>query len=85
MSWNGSARMAHRFEQGNPPVANVLSDELRLRVLAALVDGNSIRAVERMTEVHRDTNMRFSVLIGAGSQRLHDRRMPQITSDGLAA
>ncbi len=58
---------------GNPPVANVLSDELRLRVLAALVDGNSIRAVERMTEVHRDTIMRFGVLIGSGAQRLHDR------------
>jgi IS1 family transposase len=65
--------MAHRFEEGNPPVANVLSDELRLRVLAALVDGNSIRAVERMTEVHRDTIMRFGVLVGSGAQRLHDR------------
>jgi IS1 family transposase len=65
--------MAHRFEEGNPLVANVLSDELRLRVLAALVDGNSIRAVERMTEVHRDTIMRFGVLVGTGAQRLHDR------------
>ncbi len=54
-------------------MANVLSDELRLRVFAALVDGNSIRAVERMTEVHRDTVMRFGVLAGSGAQRLHDR------------
>ncbi len=54
-------------------MANVLPAEERLRILAALVDGNSIRAVERMTEVHRDTIMRFGVLIGSGAQRLHDR------------
>jgi hypothetical protein len=65
--------VGHLFGEGNPLVANVLSDELRLRVLAALVDGNSIRAVERMTEVHRDTVMRFGVLVGSGAQRLHDR------------
>ncbi len=65
--------MAHRIEEGNPLVANVLPAEERLRVLAALVDGNSIRAVERMTEVHRDTIMRFGVLIGSGAQGLHDR------------
>ena len=34
-------------------VANFLSEEKRLRVLAALCDGNSIRAVERMTGVDR--------------------------------
>ena len=65
--WASASRKA------TPPVANVLSDEHRLRVLAALVDGNSIRAVERMTDVHRDTIMRFGVLVGTGAQRLHDR------------
>jgi hypothetical protein len=30
-------------------MSNVLSDEKRLAVLAALVDGNSERAIERMT------------------------------------
>jgi len=54
-------------------VANVLSDEKRLAVLAALCDGNSIRAVERMTDVHRDTIMRFGTALGQGAMNLHNR------------
>ncbi len=54
-------------------MANVLSDEKRLAVLAALCDGNSIRAVERMTGVHRDTVMRFAVALGEGAIHLHNR------------
>jgi hypothetical protein len=54
-------------------VANVLSDEKRLAVLAALCDGNSIRAVERMTGVHRDTIMRFGIALGEGAVHLHNR------------
>lgn len=54
-------------------MANVLPREKRLAVLAALVDGNSIRAVERMTGVHRDTIMRFGILCGEGAERLHNR------------
>ena len=54
-------------------MANVLPAEKRLRVLAALVDGNSVRAVERMTDVNLRTILNFGVLLGAGAQRLHDR------------
>jgi IS1 family transposase len=54
-------------------MANVLPREKRLAVLAALVDGNSIRATERMTEVHRDTIMRFGLQVGEGCDRLHNR------------
>jgi len=50
-----------------------LSDEKRLRVLAGLVNGNSIRAVSRMTDVHQDTIGRFALAMGEGCQRLHDR------------
>lgn len=50
-----------------------LSEEKRLRVLAGLVNGNSIRAVSRMTDVHQDTIGRFAVQLGVGCQRLHDR------------
>jgi hypothetical protein len=60
-------------------VANVLSRELRLRVLAALVDGNSIRATSRMTGVHQDTIGRFAVKVGEGCQRLHDRIARDLT------
>lgn len=54
-------------------MANVLCDEKRLSVLAALCDGNSIRAVERMTGVHRDTIMRFGIALGEGAIHLHNR------------
>lgn len=54
-------------------VANVLDPEKRLRVFAALCDGNSIRAVERMTGVHRDTIMRFGLTLGEGAIHLHNR------------
>ncbi len=52
---------------------SVLSTEQRLRILAALVDGNSERAVERMVDVERKTIRRFALTLGAGAQRLHDR------------
>jgi IS1 family transposase len=55
------------------PVSHVLSTEKRLSVLAALVEGNSVRAVERMTDVHQRTIRKFALLVGEGSQRLHDR------------
>ncbi|MRG97137.1 transposase [Polyangium spumosum] len=54
-------------------MANFLPEEKRLRVLAALCDGNSIRAVERMTDVHRDTIMRLGLAWGEGAQNLHNR------------
>ncbi|MGK3994004.1 transposase [Sorangium sp. So ce1024] len=54
-------------------MANVLPAEKRVRVLAALLDGNSIRAVERMTEVNHRTITRLLLALGAGATRLHDR------------
>ncbi|KYF62449.1 transposase [Sorangium cellulosum] len=54
-------------------MANVLPAEKRVRVLAALLDGNSIRAVERMTEVNHRTITRLLLALGAGAVRLHNR------------
>ncbi len=54
---------------------NKLSTERQAAVLGALVEGTSIRSVERMTGVHRDTIMRLSVRIGQGCQALMDERM----------
>src|SRR5437016_8262412 len=51
---------------------NQLSLESRVRIAAALVDGMSIRAVERLTGHHRDTVMRFGVEAGEACERLHD-------------
>jgi IS1 family transposase len=43
---------------------NTLKPEKKLAVLAALVEGNSIRSTERMTGVHRDTILRLLVEVG---------------------
>ncbi|WP_438038254.1 IS1 family transposase [Sorangium sp. So ce128] len=53
-------------------MANELPRERRLAVLAALVDGNSERAVERMTGVSRPTINRFALRVGVAAQSLHN-------------
>lgn len=62
-----------RGKQG--PTVNVLPDEKRLRVFAALVDGNSTRAIERMTDVHQRTIRRFGLTLGEGANRFHNARV----------
>jgi IS1 family transposase len=51
---------------------SVLSQEQRLRVLAALVDGSSERAVERMTGVSRPSISKLALRLGAGAAHLHN-------------
>ena len=43
---------------------NKLKPEIQEQVISALVEGSSIRSVERMTGVHRDTIMRLGVHVG---------------------
>lgn len=54
---------------------NVLPFDQQVRIIGALTEGCSIRSVERLTEVHRDTIMRLGVRIGFACQRLHDSLM----------
>jgi hypothetical protein len=44
----------------------VLQVDKQVEIIAALTEGVSIRAVERLTGVHRDTIMRLGVRIGEG-------------------
>jgi IS1 family transposase len=64
--------MVQPFGEGNP-VANVLDDERRLAVLAALVQNSGVRGAESTTGVHRDTIGRFAERVGGGCARLHNR------------
>lgn len=50
---------------------NILPIDRQAQIIAALVEGNSIRATERMTNTHRDTIMRLGVRVGQGCQALH--------------
>ena len=54
---------------------NILPTEKQTAVISALTEGCSIRAVERLTGVHRDTIMRLAVRIGEGCSKLHGAMM----------
>ena len=54
---------------------NHLNIDKKIAVTAALAEGSSIRSIERMTGVHRDTIMRLGVRIGQGCARLLDQKM----------
>ena len=52
---------------------NNLPRDKQIDIIAALSEGMSIRAVERLTGVHRDTIMRLGARVGRGCAELHDR------------
>ena len=56
-------------------MANVLSKDKQISITAALAEGSSIRSIERMTGVHRDTIMRLGVKIGQGCAKVLDAKM----------
>jgi IS1 family transposase len=56
-------------------MANVLNTDKQIAVIAALAEGNSIRSIERMTGIHRDTIMRLGVKVGQGCTALMDDKM----------
>jgi IS1 family transposase len=56
-------------------MANVLNTDKQIAVVSALAEGSSIRSIERMTGVHRDTIMRLGVRIGQGCISLMDESM----------
>lgn len=54
---------------------NKLCIDKQANIISALVEGNSIRSVERMTGVHRDTIMRLIVRAGNACNYLMDQTM----------
>ena len=56
-------------------MANVLKTELKTQATAMLCEGNSIRSIERMTGIHRDTIMRLGVRMGEGCQKIMDEKL----------
>ena len=56
-------------------MANVLNMDKQIMVIGALAEGSSIRSIERMTGVHRDTIMRLGVKVGQGCTALMDISM----------
>lgn len=56
-------------------MANVLNTDKQIAIIGALTEGSSIRSIERMTGVHRDTIMRLGVRVGERCARLMDGKM----------
>lgn len=64
-------------------MANVLKTEKQIAVISALAEGSSIRSIERMTGINRNTIMNLGVRIGQGCQRLLDVKMRDLTCNQL--
>ncbi len=59
-------------------MSNVLNIDKQIAVISALAEGSSIRSIERMTGIHRDTIMRLGVKIGQGCTALMDATMREL-------
>jgi len=64
-------------------MANILAKDKQIMVIAALAEGSSIRSIERMTGIHRDTIMRLGVRVGEGCASLLDTRMRDLSCTTL--
>ena len=64
-------------------MANVLSAEKQTAIIAALAEGSSIRSIERITGIHRDTIMRLGVRVGQGCAMLLDSKMQDLDCNYL--
>jgi len=64
-------------------MSNILSPEKQGTAVAMLCEGNSIRSVERMTGIHRDTIMRLGVRIGEACRNLMDQTMRELPCEKI--
>lgn len=62
---------------------NILSLEQRVRIAAALADGVSMRGVERLTGVTRQTVGLVLLTLGDGCSRVHSKHMRDLSADVL--
>lgn len=64
-------------------MANVLKIEKQIAVISALAEGSSIRSIERMTGINRNTIMNLGVRVGKGCAALLDGKMRDLTCENL--
>jgi hypothetical protein len=56
-------------------MANNLDTEKKVLAVSMLAEGNSIRSIERITGVHRDTIMRLGVRVGQACAKIQDDKL----------
>jgi IS1 family transposase len=64
-------------------MANELKTEKKAQVVSLLCEGNSIRSIERITGVHRDTVMRLGVRVGDACAKIQDEKMRGLNCSNL--
>src|SRR5438128_703966 len=64
-------------------MANVLKREKQAAVISALVEGASVRSIERMTGVHRDTILRLMIRVSKGAAAYSDRTLRDIACERI--
>jgi IS1 family transposase len=64
-------------------MANVLAPEKQIAIIGSLCEGSSIRAIERMTGVHRDTVMRLGVRVGQRCTAMMNETLRDLDSTRL--
>ena len=62
---------------------NRLSLNRRTQIINCLVEGNSIRSTERLTDTHRDTITRLMVQVGEGCAKLMDTEMRDLSCERI--
>jgi hypothetical protein len=67
----------------NNYMVNVLSIEKQAVIIGSLCEGSSIRSIERMTGVHRDTIMRLGVKVGKGCTKMMDANLRNLNCTRL--
>lgn len=60
-------------------MANILEKSKQVAIISALAEGSSIRSIERITGVHRDTVMRLGVRVGKSCAGLLDSKMRNLS------
>jgi IS1 family transposase len=56
-------------------MANILPFDKKVLAVSMLAEGSSIRSIERITGIHRDTIMRLGLRIGEACSKIHDEKM----------
>src|SRR6476646_6117653 len=64
----------------SPNDMNALTIEKKTVVVSMLCEGSSIRSIERVTGIHRDTIMRLGVRIGRACVKIMDEKRQNIPS-----
>jgi IS1 family transposase len=64
-------------------MANILNTDKQIAIIGQLAEGSSIRSIERITGVHRDTIMRLGVKVGQGCTSLMDAKMRNLPCNRL--